>query len=90
MMRGGRVELGCLEDNSLGVLLLILALLAMRNEGFAWVAPGPKRQSDVTASAPKAAKDAPVVHEGASADLAPMQAPQPPHAAPTTMPQRIA
>ncbi|GJU78414.1 hypothetical protein Tco_1275484 [Tanacetum coccineum] len=34
--------------------------------------------------------DAPEVDEGAPADLAPMQAPQPPHAALRTMPSRIA
>ncbi|GJT18384.1 hypothetical protein Tco_0877090 [Tanacetum coccineum] len=37
-----------------------------------------------------AAGDAPAVDEGALADPAPIQAPQPPHAAPRTMPQRIA
>ncbi|GJS40984.1 hypothetical protein Tco_0566027 [Tanacetum coccineum] len=56
----------------------------------AWVAPGPEKQPDDAAGAPKVAKDAPAVDEGASANPAPMQVPQPPHAAPKTMPQRIA
>ncbi|GKC39260.1 hypothetical protein Tco_1051644 [Tanacetum coccineum] len=45
---------------------------------------------DVVAGAPKAAGDALAVDKGASADPAPIQVPQPPHAAPRTMPQRIA
>ncbi|GJR30589.1 hypothetical protein Tco_1106821 [Tanacetum coccineum] len=52
-------------------------------------APTPKRQPDVAAGAPKAAGDTPAVDEVARADPAPMQAPQPPHFAPRTMPQRI-
>ncbi|GJT93221.1 hypothetical protein Tco_1082066 [Tanacetum coccineum] len=53
----------------------------------AWVAPGPERQLDAVAGAPK---DAPAINEGAQADPAPMQAPQPPPPTPRTMPQRIA
>nr|GEU30660.1 hypothetical protein [Tanacetum cinerariifolium] len=45
---------------------------------------------DDVVSAPKAAKDAPVVDEGASADPAPIQSPQPSHAAHRTMPHMIA
>ncbi|GKF01280.1 hypothetical protein Tco_0028203, partial [Tanacetum coccineum] len=37
----------------------------------AWVAPGPKKQPDDAVGAPKAAKDAPAVDEGALADPAP-------------------
>ncbi|GJY27063.1 hypothetical protein Tco_0401789, partial [Tanacetum coccineum] len=57
-----------------------------------WVAPGLERQQVVAASTPKAAEDAPAVNEGAQADPAPMQAPQPPPPPPTagrTMPQRL-
>ncbi|GJX28882.1 hypothetical protein Tco_0236961 [Tanacetum coccineum] len=39
---------------------------------WAWVAPGLKRQQAAAASAPGAAKDAPVVDEGAQAILAPI------------------
>ncbi|GJW56863.1 hypothetical protein Tco_0103594 [Tanacetum coccineum] len=41
---------------------------------------------DAVAGALKAAKDAPTVDEGALADLAPVQAPQPPPATPRSMP----
>ncbi|GKB94216.1 hypothetical protein Tco_0980353, partial [Tanacetum coccineum] len=53
---------------------------------WAWVAPGPERQPNDAAGAPEAARDVPAVDEGPSADLAPMHAPRPPHAAPRTMP----
>ncbi|GKF77230.1 hypothetical protein Tco_0229700, partial [Tanacetum coccineum] len=56
---------------------------------WAWVAPGPERQQVAAAGAPKVAKDALVVDEGA-ADPAPIQAPQPPPpplAAGRTMPR---
>ncbi|GKE68451.1 hypothetical protein Tco_1526523 [Tanacetum coccineum] len=56
------------------------------NDTWAWVAPGLERQSVATAGAPKATRDAPAVDEGDPADLAPMQAPQPPHVSPRTMP----
>nr|GEY28232.1 hypothetical protein [Tanacetum cinerariifolium] len=52
----------------------------------AWVALGPERHTDDAASTPKAIEEASSIDKGASADLAPMQAPQPPHAAPGTMP----
>ncbi|GKA89851.1 hypothetical protein Tco_0811663, partial [Tanacetum coccineum] len=45
--------------------------------------------SDAAAGSLEAARDASAVDEGAPANPAPMQAPQPPHAAPKTMPQRI-
>ncbi|GJZ43172.1 hypothetical protein Tco_0590427 [Tanacetum coccineum] len=85
MLRGGRVELGCLEDTSLGILLLILALLNIYErfgDTWAWVSPRLERQPDVVAGAPKAAKDAPAVDEGALANPAPMQAHRLLHAAP--------
>ncbi|GJT03416.1 hypothetical protein Tco_0824585 [Tanacetum coccineum] len=47
-------------------------------DDWAWVASGPKRQQVAAASAPKAAEDAPEVNEGAQADSAPIQVPQPP------------
>ncbi|GJX23636.1 hypothetical protein Tco_0228081 [Tanacetum coccineum] len=58
---------------------------------WAWVAPGPERQPDVVAGAPKAAEDAPVADEGALAVPAPVPQPPPPTARPTqTMAQRLA
>ncbi|GJT25100.1 hypothetical protein Tco_0895037, partial [Tanacetum coccineum] len=56
---------------------------------WAWVAPGQERQSYATFGAPRAAEDAPTVDEGAQANLAPVQAPQPPPPVPRTMQQRI-
>ncbi|GJZ91307.1 hypothetical protein Tco_0663234, partial [Tanacetum coccineum] len=53
---------------------------------WAWVAPGLERQPSAVAGARRAAEDAPTVDEGAQADLALVQAPQPPPAAPRTMP----
>ncbi|GKA20164.1 hypothetical protein Tco_0700153 [Tanacetum coccineum] len=50
------------------------------------LAPGLERQLDAATSARKATRDAPAVDEGAPADPAPMQAPQPPHVSPRTMP----
>ncbi|GJT25402.1 hypothetical protein Tco_0895339 [Tanacetum coccineum] len=44
---------------------------------------------DTTASAPRAAEDAPAVDEGAQADPAPVKVPQPSPPAPRTMQQRI-
>nr|GEW15885.1 hypothetical protein [Tanacetum cinerariifolium] len=49
---------------------------------WAWVSPRPERQLDAMVGAPKAARDALSVDEGALTDPAPMQAPQPPHATP--------
>ncbi|GJZ31597.1 hypothetical protein Tco_0576644 [Tanacetum coccineum] len=56
---------------------------------WAWVAPRLKRQPDATTGAPRAAEDAPAVDEGAQADPAPVQAPQPLPPAPKTMQLRI-
>nr|GEW71685.1 hypothetical protein [Tanacetum cinerariifolium] len=47
------------------------------------------RQPDVMVGAPKAADDVLAIDEGAQANPAPVQAPQPPHATPRTMPKRI-
>ncbi|GJS08991.1 hypothetical protein Tco_0365787 [Tanacetum coccineum] len=54
--------------------------------------PRPERQQVPVAGAPEAVEDAPAVDEGAQADPAPVQAPQPPpppSAAGRTMPQRL-
>ncbi|GKD67792.1 hypothetical protein Tco_1321882 [Tanacetum coccineum] len=59
-------------------------------DDWAWVAPGPKRQPNAAASAPRAAKDAPAVDEGNQAIPAPVQAPSPPLAAARTMTQWMA
>ncbi|GJS68941.1 hypothetical protein Tco_0683506 [Tanacetum coccineum] len=53
---------------------------------WAWIAPRPERQPNAAAGAPKGAEDAPAVDEGAQADPAPVQAPQPSPPAPRTMP----
>ncbi|GJU42984.1 hypothetical protein Tco_1200250 [Tanacetum coccineum] len=45
---------------------------------WAWVALGPERQTNAAAGAPRAAEDALAVNEGAQANSALMQAPQPP------------
>ncbi|GJU70637.1 hypothetical protein Tco_1262042 [Tanacetum coccineum] len=62
------------------------------DDTWAWVALGPERQPYVAVGAPGAAEDAPVIDEGAQADLTPVQAPHPPPPPPTagmTMPQRL-
>ncbi|GKA89876.1 hypothetical protein Tco_0811688, partial [Tanacetum coccineum] len=51
------------------------------DDTWAWVAPGPERQSDAAAGALEVAEGAPDVDEGAQAVAAPVQAPQPPLAA---------
>ncbi|GJW04113.1 hypothetical protein Tco_1562969 [Tanacetum coccineum] len=70
--------------------LVRLQICEELDDTWAWVALGPERQPNVAAGALEATKDAPTLDEGAPADPTPMQAPQPPHAAPKTMPQRIA
>ncbi|GJU31723.1 hypothetical protein Tco_1175312 [Tanacetum coccineum] len=58
--------------------------------GWAWVAPGPKRQQGAAAGALKTADDAPDVAEGAQDDPAPAQAPPPPPAPqPRNLAQRL-
>nr|GEV01117.1 hypothetical protein [Tanacetum cinerariifolium] len=72
-------------DTLLGVLLSTLALLNICErigDAWVWVAPGLERQPDVTTDAPEAAEDAPAVDEDAQVDPAPVQPPQPLHAAP--------
>ncbi|GKA27512.1 hypothetical protein Tco_0713680 [Tanacetum coccineum] len=78
-------ELPLLDLHKLGKLNIYERI----GDTWAWVAPRPERQSDATAGAPRAAEDAPVVDEGAQADPAPMQAPQPPPPALRTIQQRI-
>ncbi|GJX43596.1 hypothetical protein Tco_0869170 [Tanacetum coccineum] len=56
---------------------------------WAWVAPGPERQTDATIGAPKAAEDAPAANKGVQADLAPVQAPQLPSPVPRTIQRRV-
>nr|GEU77591.1 hypothetical protein [Tanacetum cinerariifolium] len=53
-------------------------------DAWVWVALVPERQSNVVAGASEDVEDAPAVDEGDQADPAPV--PQPPHAAPKTMP----
>ncbi|GKB46868.1 hypothetical protein Tco_0897621 [Tanacetum coccineum] len=84
MLREGRVELGLSGGHFIGRLAAHFGLVS--DEGLR----GLSRQQDAVAGAPEAARDALAVDEGAPTDLAPMQAPQPPPAAPRTMPQRIA
>ncbi|GKC82430.1 hypothetical protein Tco_1138147 [Tanacetum coccineum] len=69
--------------------LVRLNICKRLGDTWARVASGPERQPDAAANTPKAARDAPAVDEGALANPAPMQAPQPPRAIPRTMPQRI-
>ncbi|GJT70750.1 hypothetical protein Tco_1030036 [Tanacetum coccineum] len=66
--------------------LVRLNICKRLGDTWAWIALGPERRSDAVASSLEATRDAPAVDEGAPADPAPMQAPQPPHAAPRTMP----
>ncbi|GJZ20524.1 hypothetical protein Tco_0557114 [Tanacetum coccineum] len=79
--------IGCLAAHFglLGRLNICLRI----DDTWAWVAPRPKRQPDVTAGAPRAAEDAPADDEGAQVNPAPVQAPQPPPPAPRTIHQRI-
>ncbi|GJS95081.1 hypothetical protein Tco_0802049 [Tanacetum coccineum] len=64
--------------------LVKLNICVKVGDTLAWVASGPERQQVVTVGAPKVAKDALVVDEGAPAIPAPVQAPQPPLAASPT------
>ncbi|GJU57376.1 hypothetical protein Tco_1235142 [Tanacetum coccineum] len=61
-------------------------------DDWSWVAPRPERKQVVATGAPKAAEDDLAVDEGAQADPAPIQAPQPsppPPAMGRTMSQRL-
>ncbi|GJU43960.1 hypothetical protein Tco_1201226 [Tanacetum coccineum] len=66
-------ELPLIDLHELGRLKICMRV----GDTWAWVASRPKRQPDVTTGAPRAAEDAPAVDEGAQADPAPVQAPQP-------------
>ncbi|GJR52938.1 hypothetical protein Tco_1403459 [Tanacetum coccineum] len=57
--------------------------------GLDWVASGPERQPDAVAGSPRAAKGVPGADEGAQADPAPVQEPQPPPPALRTIQQRV-
>ncbi|GKG51356.1 hypothetical protein Tco_0541740, partial [Tanacetum coccineum] len=74
-------ELPLIDLHELGRLNICLRV----GDTWAWVAPGPERQTDVAAGAPKAAEDAPAADKGAQADLAPVQAPQLPSPIPRTI-----
>nr|GEZ53404.1 hypothetical protein [Tanacetum cinerariifolium] len=87
MLRGGRVELGCLGLSLIGLHELErLNIYERIGDTWAWVAPRLERQSDVAAGAPRATKDAPAVDEDAQANPAPVQAPQTSPPSPRTMP----
>nr|GEU87077.1 hypothetical protein [Tanacetum cinerariifolium] len=58
--------------------LVRLQLCVELVDTWAWATSGPERQPDAVVGTPKAAEDAPIVDEGASAVPAPVQAPQPP------------
>ncbi|GJZ49464.1 hypothetical protein Tco_0603654 [Tanacetum coccineum] len=68
--------------------LVRLNICERLDDMWAWVAPGPEWQPKAMAGALEGSRAA--VIEGAPADPAPVQAPQPPPAAPRTMSQRIA
>ncbi|GKB80638.1 hypothetical protein Tco_0947533 [Tanacetum coccineum] len=72
--------------------LVRLQICEELDDTWAWVAPGPERQQVAATGALEVAEDAHVVDEGASAVLAPIQAPQPPPVAglASTMAKRIA
>nr|GEV23034.1 hypothetical protein [Tanacetum cinerariifolium] len=70
-------------------LLARLWICEELDDTWAWVASRSARQPDAVAGAPEVARDVLVGDEGALADPSSMQVPQPPHAAPKTMTQRI-
>ncbi|GKF61304.1 hypothetical protein Tco_0181358 [Tanacetum coccineum] len=70
MLRGGRVELGCLEA------------LHWAFGGSFWFTPGPERQHVTAVGGPGAVEGALAADKGAQAIPAPVQAPQPPPPAP--------
>ncbi|GJS87572.1 hypothetical protein Tco_0770208 [Tanacetum coccineum] len=78
-------ELLLIDLHDLGRLNICLRF----GDTWAWVASEPERQSDAVASAPRVGEDAPVADEGAQADPAPVQAPQPPLPSPRTIQQRV-
>ncbi|GKD81956.1 hypothetical protein Tco_1348795 [Tanacetum coccineum] len=56
--------------------LVRLQICAQFDDTWAWVAMGPKRQTDAMAGAPAVAEDAPAVDEGDQTVLTPVHAPQ--------------
>ncbi|GKF00492.1 hypothetical protein Tco_0023842, partial [Tanacetum coccineum] len=66
-------ELHLIDLHELGRINIYLRV----GDTWAWVASGPERQPDAAAGALGVTKDAPAVDEGAQADPAPVQAPQP-------------
>ncbi|GJX44240.1 hypothetical protein Tco_0260916 [Tanacetum coccineum] len=78
-------ELSLIDLHELGRLNIYIKV----GDTWAWVSLGPERQPDAAAGAPGSTEDAPAVDEGAQADPAPVQAPQPSPPAPRTMHQRI-
>nr|GEX61716.1 hypothetical protein [Tanacetum cinerariifolium] len=73
------------------VELVRLQIYEELDDTWDWVSPGPERQPDATAGAPKITKGDPDVDEGGQAVSAPVQVPQPPLAAiiAWTMAQRL-
>ncbi|GKF42703.1 hypothetical protein Tco_0126045 [Tanacetum coccineum] len=69
--------------------LVRLQICMQFDDTWAFVAMGPERQPDATASAPAVAEDAPTVDEGDQAVSAPVQAPPPLPPAAKTVPQRL-
>nr|GEX14705.1 putative reverse transcriptase domain-containing protein [Tanacetum cinerariifolium] len=59
-------------------LSYLMGINDVLDETWAWVTLGPYKQLDATTGAPKVAKGAPDVDEGAHAILTPLEAPQPP------------
>ncbi|GJW93571.1 hypothetical protein Tco_0173243 [Tanacetum coccineum] len=78
-------ELHLIDLHKLGMINICLRV----GDTWAWIASGPERQSDVAAGALGVTKDAPAVDEGAQADPAPVQTPQPPPPAPRTIQQMV-
>ncbi|GJV87531.1 hypothetical protein Tco_1531469 [Tanacetum coccineum] len=70
---------GLVSDDGLRGLSVVTREIPLIN-----MASGPERQPDAVGGAPRAVEDAPAVDEGALADPAPVQAPQPPPPPPTT------
>ncbi|GJX49733.1 hypothetical protein Tco_0276578 [Tanacetum coccineum] len=78
-------ELHLIDLHKLGMINICLRV----GDTWAWIASGPERQSDAAAGALGVTKDAPAVDEGAQADPAPVQTPQPPPPAPRTIQQMV-
>ncbi|GJV61923.1 hypothetical protein Tco_1468023 [Tanacetum coccineum] len=81
----GTRELPLIDLNELRRLNICLKI----GDTWAWVAPRLERQPDAVAGAPGVVEDALVIDEGAQADPAPVQVPQPPPPVPRSIQQRI-